>query len=83
MRMTAGPIGDDEERRKQAEHEREDELGADLGRQLLGTLHALVAEFLGIDPQRLADAGAELERLDQQADEATDVLEPGAGRRAP
>jgi hypothetical protein len=72
------PDRHDEEGREQAEHQRKDELRADLRGQLLGALHALVAEFLRVDAQGVADAGSELERLDQQADEPPDVLEPGS-----
>src|SRR5688572_32789505 len=68
----------DEEGGKQAEHEREDQLRADPGSKLFRSLHALVPEFLGVDPQRFADARAELERLDQEAHEPADVLQAGA-----
>jgi len=65
----------DEEGRKETEDEREHQLGADLGCKFLGPLHTLVAEFLCVHAQCFADAGAKLQRLDQQADQAADVLE--------
>ena len=66
------------ERWKDEEDEREDQLDGGLGGLLFNLLAALRAERVGVDAQRFGDAGAELFRLREHADEVAHAFDVGA-----
>src|SRR5438874_9587222 len=69
-----GTKNDDVERRKQQQHEREHELHAHLVRAFLRALTPFRARRVGMDAQRLGDAGSEPIRLNQHAYQRTDIV---------
>src|SRR6185503_1459915 len=66
---------------KQAEHQRKDQLHADLGRPLLGILPPLGPRHFRVRPQRLRDAGPELVGLHEHRDQRPDLVDLGPRRK--
>ena len=70
----AGTEDHDEERRKEAEHQRKYELDANLGGALFCTLPPLGARHFGICAKRVCDAGAEPVGLHEHGHERSHVV---------
>src|SRR5262245_53801759 len=71
---------DDEERWKETEHQRENQLHRELGRLLLGPLPALDTRLLGMCAQRLRDTRPESIRLNEHRHQRADVIDLSALR---
>lgn len=65
----------DEKPWKQARDKWKDHLGPNLGRYLFGALHALIAELLGVNPERFSNACAESKTLGKQSDKSSNILQ--------
>jgi hypothetical protein len=59
-------------------YEWEYHLCTDEGSLLLGGLHSLVAKLLRVDAQRIRDASTKAHGLNQERNQAADIIEPGA-----
>src|SRR5438105_2299847 len=73
-----GADGDEKETGEKAQDHGKDHFGAQLGGQFFSGLSSLVAKFFRVDAQRIGHTGTETHGLNQQADEAADILQAGS-----